>query len=218
MKLMYLAKRKNTYATSEAFRPRWRQHGALAMSLPSWASAERYIHADVQPSSPAGHAHEFDGVGVAWIGQLISGNDAPQDSTKDGAILLEDELKAFDGPVLPRAFIVEETVLKASRTADLSAYLFFNKAEDAERAATTFANLAKAPERVVMNRTSDHAPSPNPIYGYKGIVEIATSNRKELDAVLVAGQKAGLKPDLEVVTRECLLWDNGPVRLPDRVQ
>jgi hypothetical protein len=211
MKLMYLAKRKNTFSSSEAFRPRWRQHGALAMSLPSWTSSERYLHADVQPSSPAGRAHEFDGVGVVWIGQLFAADNGSQDGTDDASVILKDELQTFDGPVLPRAFIVDEKVLKASNTADLTAYLFFNKLDDAERAATMFANLPKTPERIVMNRVSDHSPSPNPIYSYKGIVEVSTSSRKDLDAALLAGQKAGVKPELEVLTRECLLWDHGPV-------
>ena len=41
MKLMYLAKRKPDFPSQEAFRPRWRQHGALAMSLPSWTRDRR---------------------------------------------------------------------------------------------------------------------------------------------------------------------------------
>jgi hypothetical protein len=212
MKLMYLAKRKNTYASSDEFRPRWRQHGALAMSLPSWSLSKRYVHADVQPPSPAGRAHEFDGVGIAWLSQLMAGKNASQDSTRDGAILLKDELEAFDGPVLPRAFIVDEKVVKANDTAELTAYLFFNKAEEADHAAMVFAGLAQAPERVVTNKVSEHAPSPNPIYRYKGIVEVSCTQRHDLDATLVAGQKAGVRPELEVVTRECLLWDNGPVQ------
>jgi hypothetical protein len=212
MKVMYLAKRNSTFASPEAFRPRWRQHGALAMSLPSWEGTKRYVHADVQSSSPAGRAHAFDGVGVVWLSGLNAGADQAQDSTEDGAILLKDELVAFDGPVLPRAFIVEEKTLKAGNAADFVAYLFFDTAADAERAAATFAGMANAPERVVFDKVADYAPSPNPIYSYKGIVEVGARQRKDLDAALVAAQKAGVKPALEVVTRECLLWDNGPVQ------
>jgi hypothetical protein len=209
---MYLAKRKNSFASSAAFRPRWRQHGALAMSLPSWSLSERYVHADVQPSSPVGRAHEFDGVGIAWLRELLAGEGTAQESTEDGAILLKDELEAFDGPVLPRAFIVSERVLRANHSADITAFLFFDKAEDAERAAALFTKLSPPLGRVVMNAVADYAPSPTPIYGYRGIVELSSSDRNDLDNVLVAGQRAGIKPDLEVITRECLLWDHGPVK------
>jgi hypothetical protein len=181
------------------------------MSLPSWSIALRYLHADVQPPSPVGHAHEFDGVGVSWLTDLRAGEDTPQDSTEDGAILLKDELQAFDGPVLPRAFIVDEKILKDDKAPKFTAYLFFDRADAAELAAATFANLAKAPERVIMNRVAEYAPSPNPIYGYKGIVEVAHSDRKSLDAALAAAHDAGVRPDLEVTARECLLWDGGPI-------
>jgi hypothetical protein len=99
--------------------------------------------------------------------------------------------------------------VKDNKQADLTAYLFFNNVDDADRAATQFAGMSNA-QRVVLNRVGPPA-SPKPIYSYKGIVEVSASDRKNLDAALVAGQKAGVKPDLEVVTRECLLWDNGPV-------
>ena len=137
----------------------------------------------------------------------------PQGATPTGKILLEDELIAFDGPVLPRAFLVDEAVLVSRCEAELTAYLFFEDAADAETAAKTLVDASgpERPSRVVLNRVSDQAPVPDPIYTYQGIVEVSAPDRAELDALLVAGAGGGVQPDLEVVTRQCLLWDDGPV-------
>jgi hypothetical protein len=211
MKLMYLAKRKPTFPSQEASRARWRQHGALAMSLPSWTRERRYVHADALPASGAIPAHEYDGVGVMWFAPgeaAFSPNPTPEaiETTK---MLQADELQTFDGIVRPRMVLTSEAVVKAGGLTDVTGYLFFRDADAAERAAGTFAKLTspKAPERVVMNRVERMA-SPTPLIDYKGIVEVAARNRADLDAMLGA---AGVKADLVVAAHEVLLWDHGPV-------
>jgi hypothetical protein len=211
VKLMYLAKRKKEFSSQEAFRARWRQHGALAMSLPTWDLDRRYVHADALPPSAAVGAHGYDGVGVVWFDKPMSFTAPTPEKIKTNALLLDDELKTFDGPVLPLAVMVEETMVKAGgRLTDVTAYLFFNDADAANRAAAVFANLKvpNAAERVAMNRVTDQAASATPLLGYKGIVEVAAASRKALDEILTA---AAAKADLVVVARECLLWDHGAV-------
>jgi hypothetical protein len=212
MKLMYLAKRNSSFASSDAFRSRWRQHGHLAMSLPTWPREGRYVHADVQPPSPVGAAHEFDGVGITWRASFPVGPGRPQESTPTGRLLLEDELVAFDGPVLPRAFFVDEEVLISNCPADFTAYLFFEGAADAEAAGRTLVSVSgpTGRSRIVLNRVSSEAVVPDPVYTFQGIVEVSAPERAALDALLVAGAAAGVRPDLEVMTRQCLLWDDGP--------
>lgn len=45
-KLIYLA-RRNPVLTREGFTAKWRQHGALGMSMPQWGNIRRYVHCDV---------------------------------------------------------------------------------------------------------------------------------------------------------------------------
>jgi hypothetical protein len=211
MKLMYLAKRKPEFPSQEAFRPRWRQHGALAMSLPSWTRGRRYVHADALPPSQNVPAHIYDGVGVLWYAQgetVFSPTPSPE-AIQTAAILQKDELEAFDGNVRPMAMLVDETIVRAGGLTDVTAYLFFDDADVAARAADRFAKLeAKAPERVVLNRDLGRKMSSKPRINYRGIVEVAARSREDLEAMLSA---SGVKADLVVLTHECLLWDNGPV-------
>lgn len=211
MKLMYLAKRKPDFPSQEAFRRRWRQHGALAMSLPSWPRNRRYVQADALPPSAGVAAHDYDGVGVMWYApdEVVFPATPSPEAIETTAILQKDELQTFDGIVRPRVVLVEETIVKAGGLSEVTAYLFFNDAEPAERAAAAFAKLAapQAAVRVAMNRVTRMA-SRTPLINYKGVVEIAARDRVELDAMLAA---AGAKADLVVVAKECLLWERGPV-------
>ena len=67
MKIMYLARRNPVFPSQEAFQPRWRQHGKLAMSLPTWQQVRRYVHSDALP----GQAHDYDGVGTMVIDEKL---------------------------------------------------------------------------------------------------------------------------------------------------
>jgi hypothetical protein len=214
MKLMYLAKRKKEFPSQEAFRPRWRQHGALAMSRPTWQHDRRYVHADALPPSSAVPAHDYDGVGIMWFDKPMSFEAPTPEKIETNRLLLADELKTFDGPVLPVSVMVEEQVVKAgSRLTDVTAYLFFNSVNAASLAAITFASLKapNVPERVLVNRVTDQKASATPLLTYKSIVEVAANSPKEIDAILTA---AAVKADLVVAARECVLWDHGPVSQP----
>jgi hypothetical protein len=213
LKLMYLAKRNPSFPSQESFRPRWRQHGALAMSLPTWTTGRRYVHADALPPSAETPPHDYDGVGIMWPdpNEGIFREPPTPESIETGAILLEDEMKAFAGPVMPLAVLTEEEVLKSGGLTDITAYLWFYRPDEAELAGAKFAKVTvpHVPERVAINRVMDKPLSQRPLNNYKGVVEVAARDRKELDAILAA---AAVKADLIVITRECLLWHNGPVQ------
>jgi hypothetical protein len=133
------------------------------------------------------------------------------ETIETGRILLEDEMKAFAGPVMPLAVLTEEETLKPGGMTDVTAYLWFHNRDHAERAAAHFAKLTTphAPMRVAISRVTDTPLSEKPLNTYKAVVDVAARDRKELDAVLTA---APVKADLVVVTRDCLLWHNGPVQ------
>lgn len=64
-KLIYLARRSPALAR-EAFAARWRQHGALGMSMPRWKNVWRYTQCDVLSDADgvAGVDHRYDGVAL----------------------------------------------------------------------------------------------------------------------------------------------------------
>jgi hypothetical protein len=64
-KLIYLA-RRNPGLTRAGFTARWRQHGALGMSMPRWINIRRYVHCDVQQPGVPGIDETYDGVGLIW--------------------------------------------------------------------------------------------------------------------------------------------------------
>jgi hypothetical protein len=67
-KSVYFAQRNPTLG--QRFRPRWRRHAALAMSLPPvWGMVARYAQCDPVDDPPAalGITSRYDGVGVTWF-------------------------------------------------------------------------------------------------------------------------------------------------------
>ena len=64
LKFMYLAKRKPTLSP-EAFTARWRQHGALAMSLSFWRNMLLYVQADpIRPAPIPSASGDYDAVAI----------------------------------------------------------------------------------------------------------------------------------------------------------
>jgi hypothetical protein len=206
LKLMYLAKRNPSFPTQPAFAPRWRQHGALAMSLPTWTKGRRYVHADALPPSSAAPAHTWDGVGVMWPNpseSLFKAGPPSEDAKKTAEILLADELIAFAGPVMPLAVLTEEEVVKPGRLTEVTAYLWYKNVADAEQAAAKLAKVTSpAPARIALSRVLDQPVSKTPLNHYKGIAEVGANERKDLDAILKA---AGVAGDVTIVAHDVLL-------------
>jgi hypothetical protein len=205
MKLFYLAKRNPGY-TAETFPARWRQHGALAMSLPGWDRNSYYMHADLMRPPPLpGLSDAYDGVAYVFLGDgdILS---APQENRDNGRILLEDELKAFDGPVLPWAMIVTEEALKPGPRGGASAYFLFHDTGAARDVAAAFAGAAGA-GRVILNRV-DGPACKTPCLDYKAVIEVGAVTAEALKALLSAPATAAWRTaDLSLAVSEVVLWD-----------
>ncbi len=112
-KLIYLARRNPRLSRGE-FVARWRQHGALGMSLPRWRNVARYVHCDVLdcPDSAVGLDAGYDGVGLIWhrSPQARAAHVADMDSRLQ---MERDELETFAGPIAETCLVAHETVLLA---------------------------------------------------------------------------------------------------------
>jgi hypothetical protein len=86
----------------EAFLPRWRQHGRLAMGLPMWQHMSRYKQCDVLTAGECGltPAHlesmsvdAYGGVGMIWFRDAAALAAATSDA--DVPVMQRDEVEAF---------------------------------------------------------------------------------------------------------------------------
>ena len=110
-KSMYFAHRNP--ALGERFRPRWRRHAALAMSMPPlWDLIDRYAQYDpVDDPPPAlGVTARYDAIGMSWFGDFEAFV-ALQD-TDTMRRMRQDELEIFGRLVREVGFRGSETVLK----------------------------------------------------------------------------------------------------------
>jgi EthD domain len=88
--------------THAAFRPRWREHGELAMGLPFWRHMARYVQYDVLGTGDQDLGIEqlsgtrnadYGGVGAVWFHNLDALTQASADPDSD--VMLADELETF---------------------------------------------------------------------------------------------------------------------------
>lgn len=206
LKFMYFAKRKPGF-TPETFIPRWRQHGALAMSLPMWRNMTLYIHADtIRPVPIAGASSEYDGFsyGVARDEQL-SKNPSPDDAANVQR-LLNDELETFEAPIPPILMFVDEEILKKGAPGGVTACLTFNDLRKAEVVAKAYASQPKA-TRVVLNRVRADMKMADMKVSYTATVEISAADVDGLKTVLEADGAPWRTADLTVIARETILYN-----------
>jgi hypothetical protein len=209
-KFLYLANRKPDF-TAEAFIARWRQHGALAMSLPFWRRFFYYMQADVvRPIPIAGASNEYDGVSYMLApDDGLFANPSAED-TANVQILLEDELKTFRGPIPPMGLVLEENVAKPGARGGATAYLFFNALDQAQSVVDSFARH-KDVRRLIMNRVRDDLKATKELaLGYKGVAEISANSVKELTTLLASDTPSWRGVPLALVTQEAILWDQLP--------
>jgi hypothetical protein len=110
-KSVYFAQRNPTL--SERFRPRWRRHAALAMSLPEvWSMVSRYTQCDPlhDPPTELGITASYDGIGITWFSSIDSFRSASQTEAMEAMRL--DEIETFEAPVSEISFRCSETILK----------------------------------------------------------------------------------------------------------
>jgi hypothetical protein len=114
-KLIYLA-RRNPALSPEAFMARWRQHGALGMSLPRWRNIARYVHCDVlcAPGSPPELDSSYDGVGLIWH-RSPRARAAHLADTSSRATMEQDEARTFAAPIVTSCVLTRETILQEPR-------------------------------------------------------------------------------------------------------
>lgn len=127
-KLMYLA-RRNPSLSAQQFTPRWRQHGALGMSMPRWKNIWRYIHCDVLPESQS----EYDGVGIVWH-KSPETRKAHREDMSSQAIMEADERQTFDRLVVNFCALMEEfTMLEPQPNARVKLIRFATSREGVSR-------------------------------------------------------------------------------------
>jgi hypothetical protein len=96
------------------FRPRWRRHAALAMTLPPvWDDIlKRYAQYDPATNPPAelGVTGRYDGIGMVWLrgAEAYEGGQVTDAMTR----MQQDEEETFSTLVHNTAFVCSETVLK----------------------------------------------------------------------------------------------------------
>ena len=105
-KLIYLARRPPGLDRAE-FTSRWRQHGALGMSMPRWRNIARYLHCDVDPATPS-----HDGVGMIWHRSVEARHAHIADRSSRGA-MESDERATFAEPIVQCCLLTRERVLLA---------------------------------------------------------------------------------------------------------
>ena len=132
-KTVYFAQRNPSLG--ERFRPRWRRHGALAMSLPDiWNMVTRYAHCDPVRDPPEGlgvTAH-YDGIGIVWFRSIDAYRDAAQTEAMEA--MRRDELLTFGAPVPEFSFRCTETVLKDDGPALFKIFSVMNRGDGAAMA------------------------------------------------------------------------------------
>jgi hypothetical protein len=209
LKFMYFAKRKHNF-TPETFIPRWRQHAALAMSLPMWRNMALYVHADtIRPVPLVGASSEYDGFSyaVARDEQLFK---TPSSSeAADVQRMLDDELETFDGPIPAGLMFVDAEMLKNGTPGGVTACLAYNDFQKAEAVAKTYAGKPNA-ARVVLNRVRADMKMPGTKVSYAATVEISAPDVDSLKTMLETDGAPWRSADLAVVAREAILHDKMP--------
>lgn len=110
--MIYLA-RRNSALTREQFIPRWRQHGALAMTMPRWEAVRLYGQSEIviPPQPIPGIAADADGVGMIWF-RDAEARARNRGDMRSKAIMEADQLETFDRLVTDFALVAKEVVVK----------------------------------------------------------------------------------------------------------
>lgn len=95
----------------ERFRPRWRRHAALAMSMPRlWNLLVRYCQYDpiADPPATIGATARYDGIGMSWYADVQAR--AAMDGSEELVRMRADEMEVFGRLVREVGMPCEETV------------------------------------------------------------------------------------------------------------
>lgn len=112
-KLIYFAERHPSFDPA-AFAARWRQHGALGMSLPRWRNILRYAQCDPVPLPAAGlEPLACDGVALVWY--RSEATRLAHIADRSGSVTKADEAETFARPVARFALLTDEIIFKQGK-------------------------------------------------------------------------------------------------------
>jgi hypothetical protein len=237
IKVMYLAPLPQG-RSHEAFRPRWRQHGRLAMGLPMWQHMTRYKQCDVLVAGERGLTPEhlesmredaYGGVGMIWFRDADALAAASADP--DVATMQRDEVETFGRELGTNLVPTGEQVLfdhggsaitlvgAVHRREGLAREAFSREWRAFGEALTATPEVAGHARKYVQNHTIADAP------WCDGFVELGFASADEFAAFMeafaaTAGfvEREGTFVDygrLEVVlTAETVLYDEAPAPGP----
>ena len=223
-KLIYLARRKPDL-TREGFTARWRQHGALGMSMPRWVNIRRYAHCDVTPLGIPGIDDSYDGIGLIWHRSPEARKRHRADNSSI-AVLEADEMHTFAELVSKFCLLAREVVVQEGRSGPVKLFRFVERTnavskEEFEKSwveshappGLGIPELSSTVLRYVQNHTL-----PAEHYGPWGLKsdcvdEFWFEDRKALERVHAALQgqegreRALIKNSIWVATNEVVLYD-----------
>ncbi len=224
-KRIYLAIRHPQW-TPETFPPRWRKHGALAMSLPRWRNILRYSHCDRVPcDNPAvGASDECDGIGLLWYRSEALRRAHVSDAS--GNTMVEDEKLVFARFINESDLFAVEHVLRdgpisgvkvvrcMKRAPGMTREAFFERWVRHGATLLSADGMAGAVQRYVQNRTFPPPGGKSWSQDYDGVEEIWFADLAALEAAheaagaRLAEDRAGFVAEsLTLVTDELRLHD-----------
>lgn len=208
-KLIYLAKR-NLALSQPQFLKRWRQHGALGMSLPRWKNISRYVHCDVMhPAAGAAVLNDkYDGVGLIWH-RSAQARAAHLADTTSRSTMERDEFATFAEPIANCCLLArEEIVQERDRAASPLTKLFHFATSGTSHAASAWSAAGIESRGHVVNRPLPPVGAGNWGLNFKLVEEWWF---EDIDAVLRAAavleSQRRAAEDVVVMTNEVLLYE-----------
>jgi hypothetical protein len=209
----------------DAWRNRWRQHAALAMTRPMWTLCLRYSQCDVITEAPFGTGEKYDGIGMGWSTPgRASGINGMMSDPEGVRLMLADEQIVFGIYVGDIAVICEETVLKEAVGDGYKLFLRLYRASndfDAQlipfgEALLADAELAPIIRRLSVGEVVADEYSQNSCLDFDALIELSVDNldaaRVVLESPRVKNAAApfadAIRPDWRIiVTKENMFWD-----------
>jgi hypothetical protein len=209
-KNIYFAK-KNPHLV-EAWRPRWRRHAALAMTLPLWKTVCKYSQCDpiVSLSHLPASAHGYNGIGVVWMrGEPGFTDTGPADGVE---ILIQDEQEVFAGIVGDFSLITQETVLREDHESPVKIFVLapsiMKNAEarlfDYGDTLLNNSHISAYVKRLAVNIAIADDFTTNSCIDYAGVIELSTADLTDAEKLLAS-------PCMKTGAYDCLTeHDVGP--------
>jgi hypothetical protein len=208
-KLIYLAKR-NLALSRPQFLRRWRQHGALGMSLPRWKNISRYVHCDVlHPTTDAAVFNDnYDGVGLIWH-RSAQARAAHLADTTSRSTMERDEFETFSEPIVNSCLLArEEMVQRRDPAASSLTKLFYFSTFGTNDAARAWSAGGIESRGHVVNRPLPPAGADNWGLNFKVVEEWWFDDADTaLRAAVVLKSLQRASEDIVVMTNEVLLYE-----------